>query len=342
MERRAGAWSRADLAGIGSNLNSVWSGEAEVWAVGDGGIVWRQAEGLWTFVDSGALERPSRGRAGGVLLPAVTRSESPSWTGHGSVTSGHGEPRTQQAAACRPRSCAGKDCGLGACPLQHFERLLDQSDALRRLLDGCGESAELSQHCQRVDARGPSVLKRPSLGFAPNTTPDRQTASCRRRLDIRWWDEWCNTCCAAPFSSCGARATVACFWWRNAELEGLAALRGLRLKYRFEPDEPSHRYRSLLLSVLGALATASSKPSVDLGGLCLGYQPAAIVAAPEQLARPAPSTPPRSVQRQPAQANNRARHKPPIRAIVHFGASAVPTRRSCDLRAPPCMPSAAT
>jgi hypothetical protein len=40
------------------------------------------------------------------------------------------------------------------------------------------------------------------------------------------------------------------------------SLRGVRLKYRFEQDEPSRRYRSLLLQILDALATASSKPSV--------------------------------------------------------------------------------
>jgi hypothetical protein len=49
----------------------------------------------------------------------------------------------------------------------------------------------------------------------------------------------------------------------NTVLESpVESLRGVRLKYRFEQDEPSHRYRTLLLQILDALATASSKPSV--------------------------------------------------------------------------------
>ncbi len=39
-------------------------------------------------------------------------------------------------------------------------------------------------------------------------------------------------------------------------------LRGLRLKYRLEQDEPARRYRSLLLEILDAVAAATSKPSV--------------------------------------------------------------------------------
>jgi hypothetical protein len=39
-------------------------------------------------------------------------------------------------------------------------------------------------------------------------------------------------------------------------------LDGLRLKYRFDQDEPSHRYRTLLFRIFEALATASSKASV--------------------------------------------------------------------------------
>jgi hypothetical protein len=37
---------------------------------------------------------------------------------------------------------------------------------------------------------------------------------------------------------------------------------GLRLKYRFGPDEPSHRYRTLLLQILEAVAATSPKGSV--------------------------------------------------------------------------------
>jgi hypothetical protein len=37
---------------------------------------------------------------------------------------------------------------------------------------------------------------------------------------------------------------------------------GVRLKYRFEPDEPTRRYRALLLRLLEALADASEKPSI--------------------------------------------------------------------------------
>jgi hypothetical protein len=37
---------------------------------------------------------------------------------------------------------------------------------------------------------------------------------------------------------------------------------GLRLKYRFDQDEPTHRYRTLLFEILEAVAAASSKSSV--------------------------------------------------------------------------------
>jgi hypothetical protein len=40
------------------------------------------------------------------------------------------------------------------------------------------------------------------------------------------------------------------------------ALRGLRLKYRFEDDEPSRRYRSLLFEILERVAARTSKSSV--------------------------------------------------------------------------------
>jgi hypothetical protein len=40
-------------------------------------------------------------------------------------------------------------------------------------------------------------------------------------------------------------------------------LPGLRLKYRLRQDEPSHRYRSLLLEILSDLAERSVKSSLD-------------------------------------------------------------------------------
>jgi hypothetical protein len=40
------------------------------------------------------------------------------------------------------------------------------------------------------------------------------------------------------------------------------ALGGLRIKYRFGQDEPSHRYRTLLFQILEATAAATSKTSV--------------------------------------------------------------------------------
>ena len=39
-------------------------------------------------------------------------------------------------------------------------------------------------------------------------------------------------------------------------------LGGLRLKYRFNPDEPSQRYRTVLFQILESVAAATSKPSV--------------------------------------------------------------------------------
>jgi hypothetical protein len=41
------------------------------------------------------------------------------------------------------------------------------------------------------------------------------------------------------------------------------AVYGLRLKYRFAQDEPTRRYRVLLLRLLEALADSTSKPSID-------------------------------------------------------------------------------
>jgi hypothetical protein len=43
---------------------------------------------------------------------------------------------------------------------------------------------------------------------------------------------------------------------------GAHQLRGLRLKYRFEQDEPSRRYRTLLFQILERVAAATSKTSV--------------------------------------------------------------------------------
>jgi hypothetical protein len=40
-------------------------------------------------------------------------------------------------------------------------------------------------------------------------------------------------------------------------------LRALRLKYRLDQDEPSHRYRTLLLEILERVAAATSKPTVQ-------------------------------------------------------------------------------
>jgi hypothetical protein len=48
----------------------------------------------------------------------------------------------------------------------------------------------------------------------------------------------------------------------DAASTGGAAPSCLRLKYRFEQDEPSHRYRKLLFEILDNLANASTKPSV--------------------------------------------------------------------------------
>lgn len=44
--------------------------------------------------------------------------------------------------------------------------------------------------------------------------------------------------------------------------EEAATIAGLRLKFRFEQGEPSHRYRSLVLQILEAVAGATSKASV--------------------------------------------------------------------------------
>jgi hypothetical protein len=50
-------------------------------------------------------------------------------------------------------------------------------------------------------------------------------------------------------------------------------LRGLRLKYRLAQDEPSHRYRSLLLQILDHVAAATSKASVGWADFALDQRP---------------------------------------------------------------------
>jgi hypothetical protein len=48
----------------------------------------------------------------------------------------------------------------------------------------------------------------------------------------------------------------------DTEGQGAGRARGLRLKYPMLQDEPSHRYRTLLLRILQSVAASSSKPSV--------------------------------------------------------------------------------
>jgi hypothetical protein len=48
----------------------------------------------------------------------------------------------------------------------------------------------------------------------------------------------------------------------DTEGEGACRASGLRLKYPLLQDEPSHRYRSLLLRILQTVAATTSKPSV--------------------------------------------------------------------------------
>jgi hypothetical protein len=47
------------------------------------------------------------------------------------------------------------------------------------------------------------------------------------------------------------------------DLAASRAMDGLRLKYRFDQDEPSHRYRTLLFRILEGVAASASKASVD-------------------------------------------------------------------------------
>jgi hypothetical protein len=56
---------------------------------------------------------------------------------------------------------------------------------------------------------------------------------------------------------------------------GSSSLRfdGLRLKYRFDQDEPSHRYRTLLLQILERVAAATSKATVEWSDFALDASP---------------------------------------------------------------------
>ena len=51
--------------------------------------------------------------------------------------------------------------------------------------------------------------------------------------------------------------------------ERSGGLDGLRLKSRFDPDEPSQRYRTLLLQILERVAAATSKPTVQWSDFAL-------------------------------------------------------------------------
>jgi hypothetical protein len=57
---------------------------------------------------------------------------------------------------------------------------------------------------------------------------------------------------------------------------GAASMRldGLRLKYRFDHDEPSRRYRTLLLQILERVAGATSKATVEWSDFALDSSPA--------------------------------------------------------------------
>ncbi|MDP9037203.1 MAG: hypothetical protein M3O50_20590 [Myxococcota bacterium] len=60
----------------------------------------------------------------------------------------------------------------------------------------------------------------------------------------------------------------------DAEPGGPAAqLDGLRLKYRFEQDEASHRYRTLLFRILERVAAATSNPTVEWSDFALDSSP---------------------------------------------------------------------
>ena len=66
----------------------------------------------------------------------------------------------------------------------------------------------------------------------------------------------------------------------NTEGEAAARASGLRLKYSLAQDEPSHRYRSLLLRILEATAATTTKPSV--GWADFASNDSALFAALEQ------------------------------------------------------------
>ncbi|HVU00349.1 MAG TPA: hypothetical protein VHE30_01305 [Polyangiaceae bacterium] len=55
--------------------------------------------------------------------------------------------------------------------------------------------------------------------------------------------------------------------------EGAASIRGLRLKYGVNQDEPSRRYRTLLLQILEAVAAATTKPIVGWADFALDESP---------------------------------------------------------------------
>jgi hypothetical protein len=48
---------------------------------------------------------------------------------------------------------------------------------------------------------------------------------------------------------------------------------GLRPKYRFQPDEPTRRYRSLLFQILERVAAATSKPTIEWADFALDPSP---------------------------------------------------------------------
>jgi DisA bacterial checkpoint controller nucleotide-binding len=55
--------------------------------------------------------------------------------------------------------------------------------------------------------------------------------------------------------------------------EGSSSLHGLRLKYRFDQDEPSHRYRTLLFEILERVAATTSKATVEWSDFALDASP---------------------------------------------------------------------
>jgi len=48
---------------------------------------------------------------------------------------------------------------------------------------------------------------------------------------------------------------------------------GLRLKYRFQQDEPSHRYRTLLFEILERVAATTTKPTVEWNDFAMDSSP---------------------------------------------------------------------